>query len=58
MQAAIDGKNLAGGFAEAVGEQEVEGLGLVGGRDGHLGQGALGVEQGQLRAQLVVALVL
>src|ERR1035441_5324672 len=47
VEAAVHGEDLAGGLAQAVADQQEIGFGLVGGGDGGLGQGAVGVELGQ-----------
>ena len=58
MQPAIHRDHLPGGFAEALADEEEVGLGLVGGRDGRLGQGAVGVELGQFLHEGVGRLII
>src|SRR5690348_18451475 len=48
MQAAVHGHNLAGGFAQTLGDQQEIRFRLVGWRDGRFGQGAVGIELREL----------
>src|SRR6185312_5637053 len=57
VEAAVDGDDLAGGFAETLRHEEEVSLGLVGRRDRRLGERAVGVELRELAHERISRLV-
>ena len=57
-QAAVDGDDLSGRLAESISHEKEVGFSLVGGGDGVLRQGAIGVEARKLRRQRIGRLII
>ena len=57
MEAAVDGDDLSGRLAEAVGDEKEVGFRLVGWGDRIFGQGTISVKAGKLRGQRIGRLI-